>query len=239
MKKTNLRLTMLVVVMFLDAVIFVCILLFLTNINTAMQMFLSALLIFIFCFLGASLLVMLLSKYKNGNKKHKIICENTVVLSGQQLCKDLLKNGFSICDNENLPSGTMFLRKVVHNKGAYITDAFIQEGLPNEDDLANWEHKLYTVSEKMDIGFSMQVIRQKNIIVCVFDSNVAENLVEHIVSRFSYLFSVFLPIVFDAQKVRLYHVEIPMDVSFAKGKALVDLRSLISSILYNPQSHRG
>jgi len=223
--------------MILTIIAFVCIILFLKNINDIIQILLIILSVLLFCYLGARLLVLLSSIFSKKVVKlyrDEIICRDTIILSDSNLYQILVSNKFFEYKNEinDFPNDMEFLRKIVNDKGAYITDVFIKKAIPNESEFLTLDRKIRAMSLKIDKVSKVKVVRQRNIVLCVFVDNLTEDSFKQFISQFNFTFSILLPVIIEVNTAKVYHLEIPINKSFAKGKALVDLQKFISSTMY-------
>ncbi len=100
--KPIIHILLLVAAMLLNIAAFICILLFLDILGNTLHIALTFLSLLLFCFLGAKLLLVVLStgssRITEVSGKASVACKDTTVLSSQGLVEKLLNSGFVEAD---------------------------------------------------------------------------------------------------------------------------------------------
>ena len=222
--------------------IFICSLLFLGAIDSRIQMVIVFSTVIVFCVLGAKLLVCISSNQKYTYKvemmnKH-LVMKNTQMTSSIVLCDNLIKLGYTLQGGVigEYSDKIKFFRKTTQGKRfPSISNIFVMDSGTDIDSyvLEKVDKSLASTVIKNEKSQKIIAAKRRSVIFCAFCRNENRAVIQDVVSKATFTFSLLLPIVVDVSNNSVNHANIPLTYSSEKGKALVELSQLVSSIFYS------
>jgi len=223
--------------MILVIISFIFVLVALRDLGSIIQITLVILLLFLFCYLGAKLLVTMSQMYDKSYslniKNDDLKIHEVKIISAKELCDNLVNDGFFIEKIPDLLDQEIYhLQKVNKNRGAYIDEFFIVNKPISSTQFEEIDKIIIYISRESLKEINTTIIRQRCIFLCIFCEKMSEKEIRNFVSKFNYTFSILLPVVVDIQAKKIYHYDIPINKRFAKGKALVNAQQIVFKYLY-------
>lgn len=168
--------------------------------------------------------------------RENVISRETKILSVDMLCDELIKRGFILQDtiDDEYKYSVKFLQKITRDKVPLIDRMFIFNHLPKsyDDDFKELIKMTQTAIRKSNKKENIKRYKDRMGMYCSFVTNEEEKNIHGAISTTNYRNIIFLPIVVDVERSRVFHATIPVDKSSARGKALVQVSQLVSSIFY-------
>ena len=124
------------------------------------------------------------------------------------------------------------LQKITKNRGAFIEHFLALEWPSSIMDITELDKNIEGILLSSEKKCNIKVVRQRYVILCLFGKCFHENVIKTLISSASFTFSLLLPVVIDTDNGRIYHVKIPTNNYFAKGRAITDMQEKVMRFLY-------
>lgn len=238
-KKLIIKCISLIIGMVLLISVFFWVLINLSNLEQIILIALIAFIWFLFIYLGTKLLLVITQMYSNSydiNVKNDIVEKHSAKSVLVNEVKDkLIKDGFDkveLITCENFHNDEIYyLQRIKYNKGMYIDEfCFLKDVVSLEQGMELFE-EISKNSTIKDVGKKNPIILQKCVFLCVFCNKKNDVDIRKFITKFNYIFSVFVPIFIDTEVGEVYYNKIPRNKRFAKGKALANSQQLILKYL--------
>jgi len=99
-------------------------------------------------------------------------------------------------------------------------------------DFEKIDKMLHPVILKSEKNKKIIMVRERSAVFCAFVADENEEDILNFIKKADFTFSLLLPVVVNMNNGSVRHAVVPLNRSFAKGRALVNLSKLISAIFY-------